>query len=67
MKAILHDLAPIGDKARDVTVGFFGTGIAVSLQGWQSYASIFAAASTGFWMLTQAFIAIKNRIDARKK
>lgn len=66
MKAAIQALAPVEDKIRDAFVGLSGTGIAVTLQGWQSYASIFAAVSTGLWMLTQAFIAIRNRFDSKK-
>ena len=66
MKATLQALAPVEDKVRDAFVGVSGTGIAVTLQGWQSYASIFAAVSTGLWMLTQAYIAVKNRLDSKK-
>ena len=66
MKAAIQALAPVEDKIRDAFVGISGTGIAVTLQGWQSYASIFAAVSTGLWMITQAYIAIRNRLDSKK-
>lgn len=66
MKAAIQALAPIEDKIRDAFVGIFGTSVAVTLQGWQSYASIFAAVSTGLWMITQAYIAIRNRLDSKK-
>ena len=66
MKPIIHELLS-ENNVRDAIVGLSGTTLAVSLQGWQSLAAIFAATSTGIWMLTQAFIAIKTRLDNRKK
>lgn len=66
MKAVITELAaqPF-DKMRDSTVGLVGTGLAITLEGWQSFAAIFAGVCTGLWMLTQIALAIHTKLTKK--
>jgi len=66
MKAVItHLAAEPFDKVRDSAVGLVGTGLAVTLEGWQSGAAIFAGVCTGLWMLTQIALAIHTKLTKK--
>jgi len=66
MKAVIAELStqPL-DKARDTVVGLTGTGLAITLEGWQSGAAIFAGVCTGLWMQTQIALAIHTKLTKK--
>lgn len=58
---ITDQMAEHSTMVRDAVIGGGGTFFAVTLQGWQSAAAIFAGTTTGLWMITQIALAIHAR------
>jgi hypothetical protein len=59
---ITDQMAEHSATLRDAVIGGGGTFVAVTMQGWQGAAAIFAGVSTGLWMLTQTALAIHARL-----
>lgn len=62
---ITDQMAEHSATLRDAVIGVGGTGLAVTVQGWQSAAAIFAGTTTGLWMLTQIALAVHARFSRK--